>query len=269
MPPPPTAAVADPRPAPMPGTRARRRSAAPSQYVAAAPLRARRPDAAVRAGRDELQAGRDVNAGRAVEPARGLDARRLGARPGRAGARPSAARFSLAIPVALISSLIGGAQRLRASRWRFPGADVVFTLILFGMFIPYQAVMIPLRQVTCSDLGVARASPTPDLVHMRLRHPDLHADLPQLLRHDRPGRADRGGPGGRRRAAADVPRRSSCRSRCPAFVVTIIWQFTSSWNDFLFAIFLSNTRNGPITHRAQRPGRRADPATTPPPWRAR
>ena len=30
-------------------------------------------------------------------------------------------------------------------------------------------------------------------------------------------------------------------------MVTIIWQFTSSWNDYLFAIFLSNTRNGPIT----------------------
>jgi glucose/mannose transport system permease protein len=33
----------------------------------------------------------------------------------------------------------------------------------------------------------------------------------------------------------------------PGFVVTIIWQFTSSWNDYLFAIFLSSTRNGPIT----------------------
>jgi glucose/mannose transport system permease protein len=33
----------------------------------------------------------------------------------------------------------------------------------------------------------------------------------------------------------------------PGFVVTIIWQFTSAWNDYLFAIFLSNTRNGPIT----------------------
>ena len=30
-------------------------------------------------------------------------------------------------------------------------------------------------------------------------------------------------------------------------MVTIIWQFTSAWNDYLFAIFLSNTRNGPIT----------------------
>ncbi len=29
--------------------------------------------------------------------------------------------------------------------------------------------------------------------------------------------------------------------------MTIIWQFTSAWNDYLFAIFLSNTRNGPVT----------------------
>ena len=33
------------------------------------------------------------------------------------------------------------------SRWRFPGANVVFTLILFGMFIPYQAVMLPLMKM--------------------------------------------------------------------------------------------------------------------------
>ena len=39
-------------------------------------------------------------------------------------------------------------------------------------------------------------------------------------------------------------------------MVTIIWQFTSSWNDYLFAIFLSNTRNGPDHHRPQRARRR-------------
>ena len=62
----------------------------------------------------------------------------------------------------------------------------------------------------------------------------------------------------------------------PGFVVTIIWQFTSAWNDYLFAIFLSNTRNGPITIAlnalagAQSPGlrrldgRRADHVTADP-----
>jgi len=33
----------------------------------------------------------------------------------------------------------------------------------------------------------------------------------------------------------------------PAFVVTIIWQFTSAWNDFLFAMFLSDTSGGPVS----------------------
>ena len=32
-------------------------------------------------------------------------------------------------------------------------------------------------------------------------------------------------------------------------MVTIIWQFTSAWNDFLFAIFLSNTAQRPVTSR--------------------
>ena len=54
-------------------------------------------------------------------------------------------------------------------------------------------------------------------------------------------RVDGAGP------AAHVRPGSSCRSPIPGFVVTIIWQFTSAWNDYLFAIFLSNTRNGPIT----------------------
>ena len=34
----------------------------------------------------------------------------------------------------------------------------------------------------------------------------------------------------------------------PAFVVTMIWQFTSAWNDFLFALFLTNRNNGPVTY---------------------
>lgn len=33
----------------------------------------------------------------------------------------------------------------------------------------------------------------------------------------------------------------------PGFVVTIIWQFTSVWNDFLFAMFFSGARNCPVT----------------------
>ncbi len=53
----------------------------------------------------------------------------------------------LAIPASLISSMLGAMNGFVLSKWRFPGADVVFPLILFGMFIPYQAILIPMYQV--------------------------------------------------------------------------------------------------------------------------
>ena len=37
----------------------------------------------------------------------------------------------------------------------------------------------------------------------------------------------------------------------PAFVVALIWQFTSAWNDFLFALFLTTPNNGPVTYALQ------------------
>ena len=55
--------------------------------------------------------------------------------------------FKLAIPATLISIVLGSLNGFVLSKWRFPGADIVFTFFLFGMFIPYQAVMIPLTQL--------------------------------------------------------------------------------------------------------------------------
>ena len=51
------------------------------------------------------------------------------------------------------------------SRWRFPGANVVFTLILFGMFIPYQAVMLPLMKMVLT-MGLPSGFPTLILAHV-------------------------------------------------------------------------------------------------------
>ena len=160
--------------------------------------------------------------------------------------RPSFIRtFELAIPVALISSLIGAANGFVLSRWRFPGADVVFTLILFGMFIPYQAVMIPLREIV-TTVGIPPGIPTLVFVHCVYGIPictlifrNYYATtVPEELVEA--GRVD--GAGLLRTFWSIILPVS-----IPGFVVTIIWQFTSAWNDYLFAIFLSNTRNGPIT----------------------
>nr|WP_246446880.1 carbohydrate ABC transporter permease [Micromonospora polyrhachis] len=153
--------------------------------------------------------------------------------------------FSLAIPVAVVSSFIGAANGFVLSRWRLPAADVFFTLILFGMFIPYQAVMIPLGEVV-SWLGVPKGIWTLILVHIIYGIPictlifrnyyatTVPLELIEASSIDGAGLV-------RTFRSVILP------LSIPGFVVTIIWQFTSAWNDYLFAIFLSNTRNGPIT----------------------
>jgi glucose/mannose transport system permease protein len=160
--------------------------------------------------------------------------------------RPSFIRtFELAIPVAVISSIIGAANGFVLSRWRFPGADVVFTLILFGMFIPYQAVMIPLRQIV-GEIGIPPGISTLVFVHCIYGIPictlifrNYYATIvPEEIIEA--ARVDGAG-------LLMTFARIILPISAPGFVVTIIWQFTSAWNDYLFAIFLSNTRNGPIT----------------------
>ncbi|MCN0178993.1 carbohydrate ABC transporter permease [Salinispora arenicola] len=153
--------------------------------------------------------------------------------------------FQLAIPVAVISSLLGAANGFVLSRWRFPGADIVFTLILFGMFIPYQAVMIPLREVV-STLGVPPGIPTLIFVHCIYGIPICTLIFRNYYATTVPVEMVE---------AAWVDGAGLIRTfrsiilpvSIPGFVVAVIWQFTSAWNDYLFAIFLSNTRNGPIT----------------------
>ena len=152
--------------------------------------------------------------------------------------------FELAIPAALISSAIGSINGFVLSRWRFPGADVLFTLFLFGMFIPYQAVVIPLRQLTVW-IGLPNGIPTLIFVHIIYGIPictlifrNYYASVP----HELVEAAQVDGAGMFRTYASIILPLSG-----PGFVVTIIWQFTSAWNDFLFAVTLSSQRSWPIT----------------------
>ena len=152
--------------------------------------------------------------------------------------------FALAIPTSLISSILGSMNGFVLSRWRFPYANLVFAFLLFGMFIPYQAVMIPLVQLM-REIGVANGIPALIIVHsifglpictliFRNYYESVPADLIEAARIDGAG-------------MLATYARVILPLSAPGFVVTIIWQFTSVWNDFLFAIFLSNTRNGPVT----------------------
>jgi glucose/mannose transport system permease protein len=153
--------------------------------------------------------------------------------------------FKLVIPATILSTMLGSLNGFVLSKWRFPGADIVFTFFLFGMFIPYQAVMIPLT-LLFEDMHFPAGIPRLIFAHVIYGIPitalifrNYYATIPNELME-----------------AARMDRAGMLRSywsvvlplSIPAFVVTAIWQFTSIWNDFLFAVFLiTDPASWPVT----------------------
>jgi glucose/mannose transport system permease protein len=152
--------------------------------------------------------------------------------------------LSLVIPSTIISSVLGCLNGFVLSRWRFPGADIVFTLILFGMFLPYQAVMIPLLQLVLAT-EIPNGIPSLILLHVVFGIPIttlIFRNYFETIPHELIEAATVDGAGMLRTfASVALP------IAIPGFVVVGIWQFTSAWNDFLFAVFFSTPRNGPVT----------------------
>lgn len=150
----------------------------------------------------------------------------------------------MVVPSAIIAAFLGSLNGFVLSRWTFRGANVVFTLLLFGMFIPYQAVMIPLNQLV-QDLGLPSGIPTLILLHVIYGIPittlifrNYYMTVPNELIE-----AARVDGAGMLRTYWSIVLPISI----PSFVVVLIWQFTSAWNDFLFAVFFSSSQNGPVT----------------------
>jgi glucose/mannose transport system permease protein len=153
--------------------------------------------------------------------------------------------FKLAIPATIISTVLGSLNGFVLSRWKFPGSDVVFTLFLFGMFIPYQAVMIPLTTLF-DDLSFPAGIPRLVFAHViygipittlifRSYYATIPGELIEAARMDRAGML-------RTYWSVVLP------LSAPAFVVCAIWQFTSIWNDFLFAVFIiTDPASWPVT----------------------
>ncbi|MFC8921038.1 carbohydrate ABC transporter permease [Cellulosimicrobium sp. NPDC057127] len=152
--------------------------------------------------------------------------------------------LQMVIPASIIAAFLGSLNGFVLSRWSFKGANLVFTLILFGMFIPYQAVIIPLNQLVL-DLGVPSGIPTLIMLHVVFGIPIttlIFRNYYMTVPHELVEAARVDGAGMLRTYWSIVLPIS-----VPSFVVVLIWQFTSAWNDFLFAVFFSSSQNGPVT----------------------
>jgi glucose/mannose transport system permease protein len=150
----------------------------------------------------------------------------------------------MVIPAALISSMVGSINGYVFSKWKFKYSDIIFTLILFGMFIPYQSILIPLVQFM-QKLGLRGSISGLVLVHViygiaitTLIFRNYYAGVPTEVLEA--ARIDGAGFGG-------LYRRIVFPLSIPGFVVVLIWQFTQAYNDFLFAVVLTNNKTWPVT----------------------
>jgi glucose/mannose transport system permease protein len=152
--------------------------------------------------------------------------------------------LNMVFPAAIISSILGSLNGYVLSKWRFKGANIIFPLILFGMFIPYQSILIPLVEFM-KNINMYGGLPGLVLAHViygipitTLTFRNYYATIPKEL--------------------IEASRIDGCGIltsywyillpiSAPAFVVVIIWQFTSAWNDFLFAVVLTNPQSWPVT----------------------
>jgi glucose/mannose transport system permease protein len=152
--------------------------------------------------------------------------------------------LEMVVPAVLISSVIGAFNGYALAQWHFRGADAIFTLLLLGFFIPYQAILLPAAQF----LGYLHLSNTIAglvLIHVaygiafttmlfRNYYVSVPPDLVKAARVDGAG-------------FFLIFRKIFLPISLPIFTVCIIWQFTQIWNDFLFGAAFSGTTARPVT----------------------
>ena len=150
----------------------------------------------------------------------------------------------MVVPAVLISTILGALNGYVLTKWRFKGDGIVFGLILLSCFIPFQIVLIPMAR-TLGILGLAGSTTGLVLVHVvyglgftTLFFRNYYAAFPtELIRA-----AQIDGAGFFR-----IFFRILLPSSGPIIVVTVIWQFTNIWNDFLFGASFADVDSVPMT----------------------
>jgi glucose/mannose transport system permease protein len=151
---------------------------------------------------------------------------------------------SMVIPATIISTALGAINGYVLSKWKFRGSDIVFGCMLLGVFMPGQIALLPWAFLL-GKLGLANSVYGLILVHCiqglsfttlfcRNYFVGIPDDLVKAARID--------GAGFWRIFYKIILPISP-----PILIVTVIWQFTGIWNEYLFGVVLNSGSNQPIT----------------------
>ncbi len=151
---------------------------------------------------------------------------------------------AMVVPATIISTAIGCVNGYVLSKWRFTGSEILFGLITLGVFMPGQMVLLPWARVL-GWLGLTNTTAGLVLIHCvqglsfttlfcRNYYVNIPDDLIKAARID--------GAGFWR-----IFRKIVLPLSPSILIVTVIWQFTNIWNEFLFAVIFSSGTHQPIT----------------------
>ncbi len=147
-------------------------------------------------------------------------------------------------PAVLFSTVLGGINGYVLTKWRFRGSNVIFGMILFGCFLPFQAVILPMAQVlgwlglAGSIYGLVFVHTVYGITFTTLFFRNYFVTVPDELTK-----------------AAQIDGAGFFRiffsimlpAAVPIVVVCCIWQFTQIWNDFLFGVSFTSGKSAPVT----------------------
>ena len=150
----------------------------------------------------------------------------------------------ITIPSVFVSIAIASINGYALANWRFKGANLFFTILIFGAFIPYQIMIYPLV-ILLRDLGLYTKLPGLILIHTIFGMPILtllfrnyFTTIPEEL--FKAARVDGARFWG-------IYFRVMMPMSLPIFAVAIVLQVTGIWNDFLFGVIYTKPANYPMT----------------------
>jgi glucose/mannose transport system permease protein len=162
-----------------------------------------------------------------------------------AGIRPYMLNSALVtIPATIISTLLGSIAGYAVSLWRFPGDRWIYGVVTLGIFLPQQMRLLPWT-IVLRDLGLTNTLTGLVMIHTiqglsftTLFCRNYYIAIPQEL--IRAARID--GAGFYR-----IFWRIVLPLSPPILIVTVIWQFTHIWNEFLYGVTFTTGQQQPVT----------------------
>jgi glucose/mannose transport system permease protein len=150
----------------------------------------------------------------------------------------------ITIPSVILSIAIASVNGYALANWRFKGADIFFTILIVGAFIPYQVMIYPIV-ILLREIGLYGSLSGLVIVHSIFGMPILtllfrnyFTSVPEEL--FKAARVDGAGFWG-------IYFKIMLPMSLPIFVVAIILQVTGIWNDFLFGVVYTRPETYPMT----------------------